>query len=167
MTAAVAVDQAHTIDVLAEIASRGLPAIGWHLSAAVLDQLEGQVGPGSDQAKRATVAAYAAFFGVEPTERQHDHHTRLTVTAPYCGVQVTVYAHVAKDIAMQSGDVWQDRQGARWCVVGVPQPGGVTRLYLATDPGDTRTVYTIEGVRVTRGPLTLIERPAQVPAVAR
>ncbi|GAA4221394.1 hypothetical protein FHR32_005067 [Streptosporangium album] len=160
------VDQAHTIDVLADIASRGLPPVGWHLSAAAVDKLEGQVGPDSDEDKRAAVAAYAALLGVEPTERQHDHHVRLAVTAPYQGVRVTVWAHVAKNTEMLAGDVWRDAAGDRWCVVEVPQPGDVARLYLATDPGDTRTVYTIDGVRATRGPLTLAHRPEAIAAVA-
>ena len=96
MTVLAAVDQQHTIDVLAELAARGLPRLGWHLSEVTVDRLDGQVGPGSDEEKRQSIAAWANFLGGEPVERRYEHHTSLSVTATYRGVLVRIYTHVAQ-----------------------------------------------------------------------
>lgn len=89
-----AADQLRTIYVLAQLATRGLPVISWHLSGTTVDQLEGQAGPDSDEIKRSTVAAYAEFLGATPTERRRNDHTKLTVAGVFRGVRVTVYAVV-------------------------------------------------------------------------
>lgn len=95
-----AAEQQSTIYVLADIASRRLPTLSWHLSGTAVDQLEGQVGPDSDEVKRATVAAYAELLGAEPTERQRDRHVRCAVTGMFRGVRVTVYAVVEQAAAV-------------------------------------------------------------------
>lgn len=101
--ASVAADQQHTIDVLAELASRGLPVIGWHLSGIALDQLVGQANPDTDEQKRMTIGAYADLLDAVVVERRHDNHTRLTAIATYSGVRVTVYAHVEQASAVSQG----------------------------------------------------------------